>query len=179
MILDAFCMEPPRSFENEPMDETVRLLDAAVHEVFGLMIGLECVALGPVSSFGGGLKSVEACLPSQMTAIVGFAGAMTGTCILRVSQAGARRMIGSMLGTVFAQVDATVVDGLGEVCNMVAGGWKSRVPSLAAGCLLSIPTVILGEAQSLHLEMNGTRVEREYLFEQHRARLTLLCDLIC
>jgi len=38
-----------------------------------------------------------------------------------------------------------VGDALGELCNMVAGNFKSKITSLADHCMMSVPTVIWGE----------------------------------
>jgi hypothetical protein len=32
----------------------------------------------------------------------------------------------------FAEVDDTVKDAIGEICNMLAGAWKGKVPGLSA-----------------------------------------------
>ena len=39
----------------------------------------------------------------------------------------------------FDAMDDTVKDGIGEICNMLAGAWKGKVPELAANCGLSVP----------------------------------------
>ena len=40
---------------------------------------------------------------------------------------------------------SAISDALGELCNMVAGNFKSKVSTLADHCMLSVPTVIWGE----------------------------------
>ena len=37
-----------------------------------------------------------------------------------------------MTGMEFEAVDDTVKDAIGEICNMLAGAWKGKVPELAA-----------------------------------------------
>ena len=49
-----------------------------------------------------------------------------------------------MTGMEFDEIDDTVKDGIGEICNMLAGAWKGKVPELAANCGLSVPAVITG-----------------------------------
>jgi chemotaxis protein CheX len=39
-----------------------------------------------------------------------------------------------MTGMTFDEIDDTVKDAIGEICNMVAGVWKGRAPELAARC---------------------------------------------
>jgi hypothetical protein len=50
------------------------------------------------------------------------------------------------------EVDDTVKDGIGEICNMLAGAWKGKVPDLAANCGLSVPAVITGRDYNLHVQ---------------------------
>jgi CheY-specific phosphatase CheX len=38
-----------------------------------------------------------------------------------------------------------VPDAMAEICNMVAGNFKSKISNLAEHCQLSVPTVIRGE----------------------------------
>ena len=54
-----------------------------------------------------------------------------------------------MLGADVASDPAAVGDALGELCNMVAGNFKSKISSLADHCMLSVPTVISGEDYNL------------------------------
>ena len=41
---------------------------------------------------------------------------------------------------------------IGEICNMLAGTWKGKVPELAANCGLSVPAVITGRDYNLHVQ---------------------------
>jgi chemotaxis protein CheX len=54
-----------------------------------------------------------------------------------------------MLGGDAASNPSTARDALGELCNMIAGNFKSKISSLADHCMLSVPTVISGEAYSM------------------------------
>ena len=76
----------------------------------------------------------------------------------------------------FNAIDDTVKDGIGEICNMLAGAWKGKVPELAANCGLSVPAVITGRdynstcrRRSFSCTMpTGSRIPR---FE-----VTIVCD---
>ncbi len=173
--------------------DTLSLMDDAVFEVFALMVGLPCIvdecplesaqveAMQAVA--GGGetitTQSIAAShreASDHLTAIVGFVGVMNGTCVVRVSAAGARCMTGCMLGAALHEVDTCVADAFAEVCNMVAGGWKSRLPALDSGCMLSVPAVLRGCIHHLHAPASTIHMDRLYRFDGHRMRLTLLCD---
>jgi chemotaxis protein CheX len=61
-------------------------------------------------------------------------------------------MAASMAGMEFETVDDVVKDAMGEICNMLAGTWKSKVPDLSANCGLSVPAVITGSDYNLHVQ---------------------------
>jgi chemotaxis protein CheX len=62
------------------------------------------------------------------------------------------KIAAQMTGMEFDEIDDTVKDGIGEICNMLAGAWKGKVPDLAANCGLSVPAVITGRDYNLHVQ---------------------------
>ena len=119
-----------------------RNLDATVDEVFQLMVGVRC------------RRSWEPAVAESenVTAVVGFGGILTGACVLHSSGTAARAMAAGMAGTPFLRTDDTVKDAIGEICNMLAGTWKGKVPELAAHCDLSVPAVIAGRDYQLRVQ---------------------------
>jgi chemotaxis protein CheX len=134
-------------------------LDQAVEEVFGLMLGV------PV-------EAVEYKFPTDsetatMTAMVGLAGAISGTCAMLVKSEAGVHMAGCMAGTELHIVDETVLDGLGEITNMLAGAWKAKIPELNEACMLSVPTVVTGTQYVVHRKAPAFLVERSYRLDEH------------
>lgn len=85
----------------------------------------------------------------ELTAMVGMAGALCGITTVRCSRATAAKFASSMLGGGSASNLPAAGDALGELCNMIAGNFKSKISTLADHCMLSVPTVITGEDYSL------------------------------
>src|SRR5579871_1178332 len=143
-----------------------RHVDRSVEEVFHLMLGADCVR-DPLPPG-----------PEQdaVTAVVGFGGALSGACVFRSSGAAAREIAGRMTGTTFADLDDTVKDAVGEICNMLAGAWKGRVPELAAHCGLSVPAVITGRDYRLHVQAPEFELNLAYRFGPWRFAVTIVCD---
>jgi chemotaxis protein CheX len=81
-----------------------------------------------------------------------------------------------MTGMEFEEVDDTVKDGIGELCNMLAGAWKGKVPDLSANCGLSIPAVITGRDYNLHVQAPEFRLIHCYRFEDSTFEVTIVCD---
>lgn len=143
-----------------------RNLDESVEEVFRLMLGLECKR--EESPAGVGNESV--------TAVVGFGGLLSGACVFRSRAETAIRIAAAMTGMEFTEVDDTVKDGIGEICNMLAGAWKGKVPELAANTGLSIPAVITGRDYNLHVQAPEFQLHHNYRFGEDVFEVSIVCD---
>jgi len=143
-----------------------RNLDASVDEVFQMMLGANCQrSAGPAKIEG-----------EAVTAVVGFCGLLTGACILRAGNAAAIEMAGRMTDMEFDAVDDIVKDAIGEICNILAGAWKGKVPDLSANCGLSVPTVITGRDYYLHVHAPEFRLNHAYSFEETGFTVSIVCD---
>ena len=143
-------------------------LDEAVAEVFSLMMGMRCTPVGECP-----IEERE-----TISAVIGLAGAMSGTCVLRSGEQVALRMAQALTGAEMAKLNDTVKDAVGEICNMLAGAWKGRQPSLESECMLSTPTVVTGTNYQLHNQRPEFRVERYYRFAAHSFAVTLVCEFM-
>jgi chemotaxis protein CheX len=143
-----------------------RNLDASVEEVFQLMLGVNCQRQPEPAA--GELESV--------TAVVGFGGLLSGACVFSSGGSAARKIAARLTGMEFATVDDTVKDGIGEICNMLAGSWKGKLPELAANCGLSVPTVITGRDYRLHVQALEFQLRHAYRFEDAVFEVTIVCD---
>ena len=141
-------------------------LDASVEEVFQLMLGVNC-------------KRDPAPLAQEsesLTAVVGFGGLLSGACVFKCGGSAARKIASLMTGMEFAEIDDTVKDGIGEICNMLAGVWKGKVPDLAANCGLSVPAVITGRDYNLHVQAPEFQLHHFYRCEDASFAVTIICD---
>ena len=141
-------------------------LDASVEEVFQTMVGIQCRR-----------DSLPAMIePDSVTAVVGFGGLLSGACVFRLGSTAARKIAARMTGMEFDEVDDTVKDAIGEICNMLAGSWKGKVPDLAANCGLSVPAVITGRDYTLHVQAPEFQLNHVYRFEEMSFAVTVVCD---
>jgi len=141
-------------------------LDGSVDEVFQMMLGVNCTRVsGPLAEE-----------PESVTAVVGFGGALSGACVFKCGSTAARKIAAHMTGMEFEELDDVVKDGIGEICNMLAGAWKGKVPSLAANCGLSVPAVITGCNYKLHVQAPEFQLHHGYQFEDACFDVTIVCD---
>jgi len=145
-----------------------RNLDASVEEVFQLMLGVKCRrSTDPV------FAEAE---PESVTAVIGFGGLLSGACVFRSGGTAAKKIAAHMTGMEFEEMDDTVKDGIGEICNMLAGAWKGKVPDLASNCGLSIPAVITGRDYNLHVQAPEFKLHHTYKFDDASFEVTIICD---
>jgi chemotaxis protein CheX len=153
--------------ESVQMVSDPRSLDASVEEVFQMMLGVNCQRAAAVP------------IPGQsesVTAVVGFGGLLSGACVFRSQSEVAVKIAQHMTGMEFNGVDGTVKDAIGEICNMLAGAWKGKVPELAAHCGLSVPAVITGRDYNLHVQAPEFQLNHAYSFEGGNFSVTIVCD---
>lgn len=143
-----------------------RNLDSSVEEVFQLMLGVNCERFeGPAV--------IE---PESVTSVVGFGGVLSGACVFRTGGSAALKIAAHMTGMEFEEIDDIVKDGIGEICNMLAGAWKGKVPDLSANCGLSVPAVITGRDYNLHVQAPEFKLSHAFRFEQTSFEVTIICD---
>jgi len=138
------------------------VLEVATIEVFDMMLGCK------LTSFTG-----EIDVTLDTTAMVGLAGQLCGILSVRCNKKSAAMMASKMLGVDVDEVGHEMSDALGEVCNMVAGNFKNKVPGLSDGCMLSVPTVITGSDYCLHSLADSPAFEVKFMFEEVPIMVTL------
>ena len=143
-----------------------RNLDRSVEEVFHLMLGVECTRDW----------TPDVLEQDAVSAVVGFGGVLSGACIFRASGKAAIEIASLMTGMTLDEVDDTVKDGVGEICNMLAGAWKGKVPELAGYCGLSLPAVITGKDYRLHVQSPEFQLHHVYRSGERRFAVMIVCD---
>lgn len=145
--------------------------DDVVTEIFKMMFGLD------ITTADSSIADPIACGVDERTAVVGFSGVMRGSCQIRMTSIAATSIASAMLGgDSVGEDDDCVNDALGELCNMLAGGWKNDTPGLSSECVLSPPTVISGRNYKVHASKPSLKVSRTYRFGAHAAHLTLCLE---
>lgn len=108
----------------------------AVQEVFDSMMGCSANRI-PVYP-----ASPHVHLP-DLIGVIGLSGTAQGAVALRFPMTTALAVISSMAGTTFEKVDAAIIDGVGELVNIVAGSAKGKFKGHAIS--ISLPTVVSGD----------------------------------
>jgi chemotaxis protein CheX len=140
---------------NGSRENWIPLLESAAREVFELMLGCHLSTPPPA----------EQTAPLDITSMVGLAGQLCGVLSVQCQGKAAALMTSKMLGVEPEKLGPEALDALGELCNMVAGNFKNKIPGLAEGCMLSPPTIITGREYSLRSLADSNALEVSLLFE--------------
>jgi chemotaxis protein CheX len=132
-----------------PDSSWLLLLQVGAKEVFQIMLQTELANLPNVK---------ELTISGNVTAMVGLAGALCGVLSIRCDSRTAEKIAGRMLGSVGTVDPKDVPDAIAEICNMVAGNFKSKITQLAEHCMLSVPTVIRGEDYEMVTMSDGDQI---------------------
>ena len=80
-----------------------------------------------------------------VVALLGFTGPWAGTGVLFCDEVFACKIGSAMLMMEVTEINGDVLDGLGEVANMVLGNFKESLESHTGPLGLSVPTVVYGK----------------------------------
>ena len=139
---------------NSEHGEWLPLMELATREVFEMMLGSQLAVPD---------LTVDAAYDT--TSIVGLAGKLCGTLTVSCGTKSATLMASKMLAVEAVDGSREVSDALGEVCNMIAGNFKNKIPGLGDGCMLSVPIVITGKDYSTHSLANSAVLDLTLLLE--------------
>jgi chemotaxis protein CheX len=107
---------------------------------------------------------------------VGFGGeTVTGAVYLHFPEPLAQTITAMMLGLdpKEAQDEVSVNDVIGELCNMVAGGLKSRLCDTGAVCAVSTPAIIRGSNFQIESTPDVRHEVLQYVCWQHPFQVEL------
>jgi len=118
--------------------EMADMLFAATQEVFTSMLGSEIRQLSEpevnqAETFDGVLS------------LIGLAGAVIGNGALTCTAEAACDLSARLLMSEFSAVDEQVLDAVGEITNMIIGGFKNLLEAHLGRLQMSIPSVIFGK----------------------------------
>lgn len=104
------------------------------------------MAMCSVQSRCVGLSAVPARETGIVTGMIGVHGKVSGFVTVNMAERVALKTVGGLLGETYPQLSPQVIDGAGEITNIITGGIKS----LLAGSPwtfshITVPTVILGQ----------------------------------
>ncbi|PLX69209.1 MAG: chemotaxis protein CheX [Denitrovibrio sp.] len=99
------------------------------------------------------LKSSDK-LPYDISGIIGLAGQASGFVVISMSEKLAYNVLENFLGEVKTEMDEDVMDAIGEILNMIAGGAKQIFSKKGIRFKISIPNVVVGKNHRVGKQKN-------------------------
>lgn len=129
-------------------------LDDAVAEVFERMLDRTCAA-----------RQKPYAIAVEFSARITFTGTLEAQCVVEFPTASAQTLTSAFLGPSETDWDDSMVaDSVGELCNMIAGGWKKRLGTSAWGAELSVPSISRGSDCNTS-NVGAINMRRAYVFD--------------
>lgn len=128
-----------------------RELVSAAEEVFTMMVGQPLTPEAPQP-----LPPAEP--GSHVAASVAFAGFRTGVVCFHSSLTTAKDIAGAMLGIPADAVNGEMPDAIGEVANMIAGAFRTKLAAHEPASAIAIPTVTVGSDFSTKYSADTARI---------------------
>ncbi|MDA7978073.1 MAG: chemotaxis protein CheX [Pirellulales bacterium] len=121
----------------------------AVLDVFQTMLGCSLSRGEPYAKSSNDLLH-------EISGIIGLSGAAKGATVISLSRATALEATAALLGEHPGEVNADVIDAVGELANMVAGSAKAQLEHLALN--VSLPTVVQGSSHRVDYPSGATPI---------------------
>jgi chemotaxis protein CheX len=118
------------AIETDNIQDLISRLDSVVFEVFEMMLDRNCAPL-----------DTQVDIDERITTRIRLSGSITGECLVYASQTVAQIAAEVLLGNVSDPFDPMIDDAVGELCNMIAGGWKNKLDPSSEVCLISVPAI--------------------------------------
>ena len=150
----------------QPLIETLR---ACVHDVFGTMVGTTLAEGTPLD--GDALRP-----QSNVVGQIGFGGSSCGLVVFYATFDGARAITRALLGMAPQDEPSTpeVADAIGEIANMIAGSFRTRMATEGDAWAISIPTVTMGSDFYMTALTDGRRTMLPFRMDGHEIFVELV-----
>lgn len=101
-----------------------------------------------------------------LMAVLGMAGAVSGSGSLCLSESMACRAAGRFLMSEYTEVNDEVLDAISELCNMIVGGLKTTLEEQFGPMGLSMPTVVCGKDYLTRVSNLGERINVSFEYSE-------------
>ena len=131
--------------------EVLSQLLSATEEVFETMVFKPVEREDPIED--------DAVRPkSNVVATVAFAGHRRGLVAFHSTLGTARSIAGAMLGMPAEEINGEMPDAIGEIANMIAGSFRTKLATSEPASAIAVPTVTIGSDFSTRCVNDVNRV---------------------
>ena len=136
-----FRQKPPLRSIGDPL--LLNAMSDAIHH---------CLAIGDVSVRCAAMSCIPTRDPGEIAGLIGVHGEVTGYVTVDMATPVAIELIGSLLIEKFEALDHQVIDGVGELTNMIAVGIEKGLTGTdSAFSDVTVPSVVVGQSYDIAL----------------------------
>lgn len=106
------------------------------------MCGLKPVRNGALTMSNGLISTYD------FIGVLGLSGSVKGAVVMSLPVEVGKAVVGKFVGEQITEVGSDLMDGFGEILNIVAGAAAAKIPNHKIN--LSLPTVMIGHDQLIH-----------------------------
>jgi chemotaxis protein CheX len=92
----------------------------------------------------------------EVSGLIGLSGTLRGMVVVNLARETALRAAAVLLGSEPRELDAEVMDAIGELTNMIAGSAKTQLERYDLS--MGLPTIIVGENQTIMFPSGATPI---------------------
>jgi CheY-specific phosphatase CheX len=144
----------------EKNEHVLAVVKSTTVDVFNTMLGM---TVTPKEAF---VETKNTTSNAGLMAVLGMAGAVSGSGSLCLSEAMACRAASRFLMAEYDEVNDEVLDAVSELCNMIVGGLKTTLEEEFGPMGLSMPTVVYGKDYTTRVSNLGERINVGFIYEE-------------
>ncbi len=162
-------MSPVACVDEPPTYSMIEILKASLLDVFGTMMGMTLEEKLPLD--GDALRP-----QSNVVGQIGFGGSRSGLVVFYATFAGAGAITRALLcmGEDDAPSRPEIADAIGEITNMIAGSFRTRMATEGDAWAISIPTVTMGSDFYMTPLADGRRTLLPFRMGDHEVCVELV-----
>jgi CheY-specific phosphatase CheX len=107
-------------------------------------------------------ETEEECVISS----IGFTGTIEGSCAICLPDSSACKLVSRMVNQNITEISADIIDGIGEIVNIILGGIKMKLHGTDHDFTISVPSYIKGSRMVILTDIKKTvTINRSYKFK--------------
>jgi len=111
---------------------------------------------------------------SNVVATVAFAGHRRGLVAFHASLPAAKNIAAAMLGMPAEEINGEMPDAIGEIANMIAGSFRTKLAATEPASAIAVPTVTIGSDFSTKYMSQVNRVLCPFRMEDEAIYVELI-----
>ncbi len=144
----------------ERNEQVIAVVKSSTIDVFTTMLGMAITAEEVM------IETKNTTNIEGLMAVIGMAGAVSGSGVLCLSEALAFRAASRFLMSEYTEMNDEVLDAVAELCNMIVGGLKTTLEEEFGPMGLSMPTIVFGKDYITRSSSMGERMTVCFRYEE-------------